>query len=155
MSAPDFYFAINDIFRHIHDVHGKDRLIDYWESLGREHYAKRNTDWKTGGPEVVVNDWRNYFAKEPGAEVEVSYTNDEALLDIRVCPAIKHLRDQQRDIVPYFCEHCDHICGAQAEAAGYRFKRSGGMGSCRQRFIQLRHPNENCTGTAKNPTSTL
>ena len=54
---------------------------------------------------------------------------------MKVCPAIKHLRDHGRDIVPYYCEHCDHICGAMAEAAGYAFERTGGMGACRQRFI--------------------
>jgi hypothetical protein len=44
------------------------------------------------------------------------------------------LRDQGREIVSYFCEHCDHTCGVMAEEAGLEFHRSGGMGACRQRF---------------------
>jgi hypothetical protein len=36
---------------------------------------------------------------------------------------------------PYFCGHCDHVCGAMAEAAGYVFERRGGMSACRQRFV--------------------
>ena len=136
MSAPDFYFAVNAIFRHLHDHFGKETLIDYWRSLGREYYRRRNERWRQGGPETIASDWREYFAKEPQAEVEVSVHEDSVTLEIRVCPAIKHLRDCGRDIVPYFCEHCDHVCGAMAEDACYEFQRRGGMGSCQQRFIK-------------------
>ncbi len=135
MSAPDFYFAINATARHLHDEYGMPVLIDYWQSLGKEYYAARSVRWQKGGAAALAEDWREYFLHEPGAEVTVSVTPDEVLLDISVCPAIKHLRDSDREIVPYFCEHCDHTCGAMAAAAGYRFERSGGMGSCQQRFI--------------------
>jgi hypothetical protein len=125
------------MFRHLHDRHGKPALVDYWRSLGREYYAQRIERWRQGGSEAVAIDWREYFAKEPQADVDVRIENDSVELDVRVCPAIKHLRDCGRDIVPYFCEHCDHVCGAMAESAGLRFERTGGMGSCVQKFIPL------------------
>ena len=137
MSAPDFYFAVNAMFRHLHDRYGKPALIDYWRKLGRDYYAARVNRWRAGGPVAMADDWKKYFADEPQAQVDVNANAASVDLDVRVCPAIKHLRDQQRDIVPYFCEHCDHVCGAMAESAGYRFERSGGMGSCHQRFVQL------------------
>jgi hypothetical protein len=135
MSAPDFYFAVNAIFRHLHDRYGRAALVDYWRSLGREYYAGRSQRWRAGGPEAIAADWRDYFAQEPQAEVEVVVQESTVTLDVRVCPAIKHLRDCGREIVPYYCEHCDHVCGAMAEAAGYVFERQGGMGSCQQQFI--------------------
>jgi hypothetical protein len=136
MAAPDFYFAINATFRHLHDVYGKDVLIDYWRSLGREYYRPRTDRWKNGGLQALADDWRRYFAEEPCAAVEVTVLAQSVELDIQRCPAIKHLRDHHRDIVPYFCEHCDHICAAMADAVGYAFHREGGGGSCRQRFVQ-------------------
>lgn len=139
MSAPDFYFAVNAIFRHLHDRFGKPALIDYWRSLGTEFYRQRCQRWADQGPTAIVDDWREYFLREPQAEVDVQVlgTGEAVELDVRGCPAIKHLRDSGRDIVPYFCEHCDHVCGAMAESAGYRFERTGGMGVCRQRFTRL------------------
>lgn len=137
MAAPDFYFAVNEIFRHINDHYGKAVLIDYWRSLGREYYRRRNSQWREKGLAAVAADWQAYFAQEPGAEVEVHQIAEAVELEVRTCPAIAHLRQHGRDIVPYFCEHCDHVCGAQAEAGGFRFERAGGMGSCRQRFVQL------------------
>lgn len=138
MSAPDFYFAVNAMFRYLNDRYGKEVLEDYWRSLGREYYALRTEKWREGGLDTVAEDWREYFSHEPGARVDVRKPDENTVeLDIRVCPAIKHLRDHQREIVPYFCEHCDHVCGAMAQSAGMRFERTGGMGSCNQRFVKL------------------
>ena len=138
MSAPDFYFAVNATFRHLHDRFGKAALVDYWESLGREYYRGRAQRWREQGPAALADDWRQYFLNEPQADVEVMAADSAVTLDVRVCPAIKHLRDSGREIVPYFCEHCDHVCGAMAQAAGYTFERIGGMGACQQRFVTLR-----------------
>jgi len=138
VSAPDFFFAVNAMFRNIHDRDGKEVLIDYWRSLGREYYARRAEAWRRGGPAALADDWRGYFAEEPQADVTVTVDGDSVTLEIKVCPAIKHLRDQRRDIVPYYCEHCDHVCGAMAEASGYEFQRAGGMGACRQQFCKVR-----------------
>lgn len=137
MSAPDFYFAINAIFRHLHDQYGKAALFGYWRSLGREYYRRRIERWKEGGTEAIAADWQDYFQHEPGAKVVVTCYPDRVELDVQTCPAIQHLAEQGRSIVPYFCEHCDHVTGAMAEQAGYRFERTGGMGSCLQRLTRL------------------
>lgn len=137
MSAPDFYFAVNAMFRHIHDQYGMSALVDYWRGLGRDYYRQRTERWKAGGAPAIADDWRKFFAEEPQAEVGVAVSGQDVELDIRVCPAIKHLRDQGREIVPYFCEHCDNVSGAMADEVGYAFERTGGMGSCRQRFVKV------------------
>jgi hypothetical protein len=138
MAAPDFFFAVNAMFRHVHDRYGMPELVNYWRKLGREHYVARWKKWRREGASAVAQDWRAYFASEPGAQVIVSITSDNIVdLDVQVCPAVKHLRDHGREIVPYFCDHCDQICGAMAEAAGFSFERTGGMGCCHQRFVQL------------------
>lgn len=138
MSAPDFYFANNAMFRHIHDRFCKAALVAYWRGLGRDYYRQRTDAWREGGPGAVAKDWRAYFDKEPLSTVAVSVDNAGAVtLDISVCPAIRHLRESGRDIVPYFCEHCDHIGSAMGENAGYTFERTGGMGACVQRFVPL------------------
>lgn len=137
MSAPDFYFAINALFRYLHDTRGRAALIDYWHQIGADYYVERTARWRTGGTEAVASDWREYFAKEPGAQVAVSHNARSVTLDVLVCPAILHLRSHQREIVPYFCEHCDHVCSAMAGNAEMTFSRTGGMGSCRQVFTCL------------------
>lgn len=137
MSAPDFYFAINAMFKHLHDRFGKNTLVDYWQKLGSEYYAQRWQVWKEGGLETIASDWRSYFDKEPGSEVAITTHDDRVTLDIHTCPAIAHLRKNDHQIPEYFCEHCDVINGAMAKHSGHRFERTGGMGSCQQQFVTL------------------
>ena len=137
MSAPDFYFANNAMFRHIHDRFGNGALIRYWRELGSTYYRDRALDWREGSMSDIAADWRSYFQHEPQAQVEVTNNDTSVTLDVAVCPAIKHLRDCGREIVPYFCDHCDHVTGAMAEMANARFERTGGMGSCQQKIVRL------------------
>lgn len=137
MSAPDFYFAINAMFKHIHDRFGKASLVDYWQKLGTHYYAQRWQAWKSGGLNAIAADWRTYFDKEPGADVVVTTQHDRVILDVHTCPAIAHIRKHNRDLADYFCEHCDVINTAMTDHSGHRFTRTGGMGSCQQQFIQL------------------
>jgi hypothetical protein len=137
MAAPDFYFVINALFRHLHDTFGREQLERYWRQLGVDYYGDRVKAWREGGATALAADWRDYFAKEPGAQVQVIHDDQQVELRVNVCPAIKHLRENKRDIVPYFCDHCDHVVGAMAGEAGYAFSRAGGMGSCTQVFVPL------------------
>ena len=83
MSAPDFYFANNAIFRHLHDRYGKEALVEYWRSLAEEYYRGRIEAWRSGGLAAVAEDWREYFAKEPQADVEVVLRENEVELIVR------------------------------------------------------------------------
>ena len=82
--------------------------------------------------------WEAFFAAEPGAEVAVNTTEDSVVIEVKVCPAIRHLRLNQRQIVPCFCQHCYYVSEAMAEPAGLTVRIEGGNGSCRQRFCRRR-----------------
>jgi hypothetical protein len=77
-----------------------------------------------------------FFQAEPGAKVEVGQSADAVTLDVKVCPAIKHLRENGREIVPCFCQHCCFVSEAIAAPAGLTVRVSGGNGSCVQRFMK-------------------
>ena len=132
----DFYFAINATFRFILDRFGLDALRRYWRELGETYYQPVTKHWKEGGLDAVATYWRDFFKAEPGSDVEVSKHEGEVRVDVRVCPAIKHLRDNKREIVPCFCQHCHFVSEAIGEAAGITVRVKGGNGSCVQRFIR-------------------
>ena len=89
-------------------------LRRYWQELGSSYYAPVTAAWKRGGLPAVAAYWRAFFDAEPGAEVRVEATPDRVSLDVRVCPAIKHLRAHARAIVPCFCQHCYYVSEAAA-----------------------------------------
>ena len=94
------------------------------------------TAWRAGGLRAVAEHWRAFFKHEPGAEVDVHESPDETRLEVRVCPAIRHLRADGREIVPVFCQHCYFVNEAVAEQAGLTVRVSGGNGCCTQRFMK-------------------
>jgi len=135
VGAADFYFVINATFRFILNRFGFDGLTRYWRELGANYYAPVSENWRRGGLEAVAGYWRAFFDAEPEAEVGVTTKGDTVVLDVRTCPAIKHLRTHGREMVPCFCQHCYFVGEAMANAAGLAMRVEGGNGACRQTYL--------------------
>lgn len=129
--AGDFYYATNATFRFLLRRLGMAGWQRYLEELGRGYFDPVNRQWRQGGLGAVARYWRAFFAAEPGAVVEVLEHADRVEVQVKVCPAIKHLREGGREIVREYCQHCYHLGAARAEAAGLTMRLSGGNGSCR------------------------
>lgn len=136
VGAADFYTAINATFRFIFDRFGREGLLRYWRELGEKYYAPVSQRWAEGGLQAVAAYWRAFFDAEPGTEVEVTQFDNEVCVAVKTCPAIRHLRAQGREIVPFFCQHCHFVSEAVAIPAGLTVRVSGGNGSCMQRFVK-------------------
>ena len=136
VGSADFYFAINATFRFVLKKSGPDGLRQYWTDLGTRYFAPVGERWRVGGLLAVAEYWRAFFAAEPGAEVEVRQSQEAVTLEVKVCPAIKHLRANGREIVPCFCQHCYFISEAMGARAGLTVRVEGGNGSCRQIFLR-------------------
>ena len=136
VGAADFYLAVNATFRLILKRFGMDGLRRYWHDIGSQYYKPVSERWRTGGLPAVAAHWRAFFAAEPGAEVDVTDEADAVTVRVRVCPAIKHLRVQGREIVPCFCQHCHYVNAAIGAPAGIAVEVEGGNGSCVQRFTR-------------------
>ena len=136
VGAADFYFAINATFRFILRQFGLEGLRRYWTQIGERYFAPVSETWQRTRLEGVAAYWRAFFAAEPGAEVAVTTSEDAVRLEVKVCPAIKHLRSGGREIVPCFCQHCYFVSEAIAAPAGLTVRIEGGNGSCRQTFAR-------------------
>ena len=135
VGASDFYFAIHATFRFLWKRFGEEGLRKYWHDLGSNYFAPVSQRWKNGGMAAVAAHWRAFFDAEPDAEVAVMEDNDEVVLEIKVCPALKRLKERG-DVMPCFCQHCYFINEAIAKPAGMVARVSGGNGSCTQRFLR-------------------
>jgi hypothetical protein len=136
VGAADFYMAINATFRFIMRRFGAEGLRRYWTDLGSRYYSPVSALWKAGGFPAVASHWRAFFDAEPGAEVRVCEGEAHVTVEVRVCPAIRHLRNNGREIVPSFCQQCYYVHEAIAAPAGFTARLEGGNGSCRQTFYR-------------------
>ena len=136
VGAPDFYFAINATFRFLLDRFGIEGLRRYWRDLGARYYAPVTERWRRDGLGGVAEYWKAFFAAEPGAVVQIHESPDEVRVEVQTCPAIRHLRDHGRKVVPCFCQHCYFVSEAIAAPAGLSVRVTGGDGACVQRFTR-------------------
>lgn len=134
MAAGDFYFAINATFRFFLENYGEEALHRYWTALGRGYYAPLAQRFRDGGLAEVERYWREFFAEEPGAEVEVARHGDRVEIEVNRCPAIHWLREHDREEVEGYCRHCEFVSKAIVANSGMNFELRGGGGSCHQTF---------------------
>lgn len=137
VGAADFYFAINATFRFLRRRLGEAKLREYWRQLGQDYYAPVARAWRREGLSAVEDYWREFFEAEPDGEVEIERREGPApsvTLEVRDCPAIRHLREGNREIDPGFCQHCYHVSAAMAEGAELEVRVQGGNGTCTQTF---------------------
>ncbi len=138
MSSGDFYFAINATFRFIHDRFGMDGLRAYWRELGRDYFRPLSERFRDGGLPAVEAYWRDFFRQQPCGAAEVIREPEQVRIEVRDCPALRWLRDHNRDVFEHYCDHCRYVSEEIADQAGMRFELEGGGGQCRQRFISGR-----------------
>ncbi len=132
--SADFYYGINATFRFMLKNCGKEGFIRWLQEMGRGYFAPVNARWREGGLPAVARYWKDFFAAEPGAEVDVSEQNGQVVVEVKRCPAIHHLRADQREIVPCFCQHCYYLNQARAESCGLSMTVAGGNGQCIHRY---------------------
>lgn len=138
MAAADFYFAINATFRHLYQNYGEAALIAYWQALGEEYFDFLSRRFREGRLDAVAEYWSEFFAAEPGGEVDVIRHIDRVEILVLECPAIQHLRRHGREIMPLYCRHCHHVSSAIARKASLGFQLQGGNGRCHQTFNMIR-----------------
>lgn len=136
IGAADFYFAIKASFRFILKRFGIEGLRAYWTDLGTRYFAPVSAQWKNQGVKGVVAYWEAFFRAEPGAKVKVTLREDMVMVEVKTCPAIRHLRKYRRRIVPYFCQHCYFVSEAIAMPTGLTVRVQGGNGQCCQTFFR-------------------
>lgn len=133
--AAGFYLSIGATARFIRDRMGLEKLIQYWRDLGHAYYQPVGEQWRTGGLPAVAAYWRAFFAAEPGAVAEIEMQADRVVVTVRRCPLVHHNREQGRELIAEFCQHCYHVSDAMGERADIAARITGGNGSCRQEFL--------------------
>jgi hypothetical protein len=139
MAHGDFYFTINATFYHFTDSWGEKALLDYWQELGSSYLRPLAKQFQEGGLSAVAQYWSDYFTAEPFGDVQIHKTEHAIMLEVKVCPAIRWLRESKDSVThppihPMYCKHCQVINSAMLEHTDYEFTLEGGEGSCQQTF---------------------
>lgn len=92
----DFHASILDGIEYVRSNYGDDALREVIFKTGTEVYKTLHEKLVAGDPSELIAWWRYYMNRE-GADYSLEVTDDGAVLTVRDCPAIRHLKERKID----------------------------------------------------------
>lgn len=103
----DFHGAFSYMLIYLEKNYGWKVVKDYLLQVAKNVYGEFSQKIKKQGLKVLTRHLRKIFDVED-AEYEIRNYNGRLILEVRQCPALKHLRKRAYPVMKRFCE-CDRI----------------------------------------------
>jgi hypothetical protein len=118
----DFHSSVNRGINYVGEKHGKDAVIEYLTRYTENVYNREIADIKSRGVSAIADKILDTYEKEKAPDaVELTLDGDSLEVNVRYCPAIKHLRSIGREISPWFRYTTEVVMNVLAEKANVRF----------------------------------
>lgn len=136
----DFHGALNTTLDYVVDRYGEDALHQILFRTGHDVYADLRDHLRAGDREELVRHWRHYFDRE-GAEYTIAVTEDEIVLTMKTCPAVRHVKRLGLPLSKHFCDQTEHVNRGLCDGTPFEIvTRLTGEGSCVQTLRRRRDP---------------
>ncbi len=87
----DFHGALSGGLIYLEDNFGQDSVREYLEKFATSYYAKLREQLQREGLTALKDHFEDLYATE-GGEIEIEYSEDELILNVKACPAVVHMR---------------------------------------------------------------
>lgn len=132
MLHPDFHISTDAAIKFVLGRYGEDMLKELFRRTAHLVYKDIHVSLMSGNPEPLVEHWDYYFKRE-GGEFEIIRNGDEIILEVKTCPAVKHLISRHIKPEPCFCLQTSLLNEAFAEGTPFEITTEIlGTGVCRQ-----------------------
>jgi len=131
----DFHGALSYGIQFLVDNYGLEGLQKYLDGLSSSVYAPLVKDLEEQGLDALRKHFDEIFTLEKG-KFEFREEDNTLVFDVKECPAIAHMKAQDYEISPHFCEHTRMLNEAICTKAGYQSSVDYNQekGRCVQRF---------------------
>lgn len=99
----DFHGSMNAAVEFVGRRHGRDGLRAVFKATAQQVYRSIYEGLKRGDWSELVEHWQ-YFMEREGADYAIKVTEDAAVLTVRRCPAVAHLRKMGLKPSAFFCD---------------------------------------------------
>ncbi|MDY7010221.1 MAG: hypothetical protein SVV80_05640 [Planctomycetota bacterium] len=99
----DFHGALSAGIEYLHRNFGADAVRQYLRRFAEAFYRPLTEDLKTRGLVALKEHFEKIYKIE-GAEVRISLSDDQLVIDVPACPAVTHMRQRGYPIAELFYE---------------------------------------------------
>lgn len=120
---PDFHSSMNMGIHYVGENYGLDAVKEYLTKYTLNVYNKDITAIKGKGLSVIADRIVDTYTKEKALDaLEISSDENSINVNIKYCPAVKHLKATGRDVSPWYRYTTEVVMGVLAEKAGAAFE---------------------------------
>jgi len=121
--------AIDYVVKHF----GQDALNRLMRKMARQVYRSIYEKLQAGDTGELLEHWRYFFEREKGDFELTRQENGKIILEVRECPAVRHLKKLGMKVNPEFCLQTKMINDAWSEGTPFVITtEKTGECSCRQ-----------------------
>ena len=99
----DFHGALSTDIEYLHAHFGEDAVRDYLRQFTVIYYAPLIAELRGEGLPALKRHFEELYAVE-GGEVDIMLSDDELVLTVHACPAVKHMREHGYMVARLFRE---------------------------------------------------
>ena len=135
----DFHGAFSYGLKYLKENYGEEMLKAYLIQVARNVYSPLIEQIKKEGLSAMEDHQRKIFTTEE-ADFELKHEGDKLVLKVKVCPALRHMKEKRYPVFEKFCEHDRIVTGIICQDAGYGCSVDYDQDkcSCIQRFWKKR-----------------
>jgi hypothetical protein len=114
----DFHGALSEGIEYLHERFGEEAVREYQRDFTRTYFSPLIADFHSRGLEALRDHFKHTYEIE-GAPVEISINNDELILRVPYCPAVKHMRENEYRVARLFHETTKTVNEALVEGSDF------------------------------------
>ena len=136
----DFHGALSAGIEYLHDHYGADAVRDYLRQFTITYYAPLIRKLKQEGLSALREHFEKMYEIE-GCDTEITCTDDELVISVETCPAVRHMQANGYPVARLFHETTKTVNEALCEGtpfAAVLVEHDEKTGRCVQRFYRRR-----------------
>jgi len=94
----------NEVFKALLEK-GSNHLVEYWRELGRLQSKELAEPFRKGGIKACYEYWTR-IQREENCDATLTLTDDYFEFDMRCCPSLSKVLDNDASPCHYYCDHC-------------------------------------------------
>ncbi|MDD3840205.1 MAG: hypothetical protein PHP06_06485 [Clostridia bacterium] len=114
----DFHASMSCGIDYLHQNYGEEAVREYLREFTKAFYAPLTEDIKKRGL-IALKEHFDKIYKIEGGKVDISYDDDKLVIKVYECPAVMHMRENNRLVAQLFYETTRTVNEALVEGTPY------------------------------------
>lgn len=115
----DFHGALSCSIEYLHKNYGEEAVREYLRRFAKAFYAPLISQLKTRGLIALKEHFERIYAIE-GGDVEILLNGNELVINVRQCPAVTYMHNNNRPVAELFYETTKTVNEALCEGTPYK-----------------------------------